>query len=68
MGVKGYQRFLTELIVSIYPFASADSFLYQISLRDNLNLKETLFCFSKTFQYSHLANASVSVGGWSPIL
>ena len=30
------------MIVSIYPFASADSILYQIFLKDNLKLRKHL--------------------------
>ena len=55
------------MIVSIYPFASADSILYQISLKDNLKLRKHLKVkdLINISIFSHLANANVTDGGWS---
>ena len=61
---------MTELIVSIYYFASAGSFYTNSLSKDNLKWKETLKGerFQKNFNFSPLANANISGGGWSPIL
>ena len=60
------------MIVSVYPFASVDSFLLQISLEDNLKLKETLESerFHKHFNFFQPENANekTSDGGWNPKL
>ena len=69
-GVEGLEKFFffTKTDCLRISFCFSLFILYLISYDDNLKLKETLKSESfKHFNFSHLANANVSDGGWSSI-